>query len=175
MMSRQLSYVKTNLFKLSDINWETTDYPPAHYHVLYSVHLLWLHTHSLIRLEDLRQCEAVLFSFSGSWQVMTTILLFPLSRKRPSIQFVPLCEGSTAVLCSGFHAVDSEFQVLNTGSQITIFSGIPDSKAQDFRFHKHKFPWFRTPQEKNLPDSRTWGDLMFMEILKCLRAEQGPR
>ena len=79
------------------------------------------------------------------------------------------------VLCSGFHAVDSEFQVLSTGFRITIFSGIPDSKAKDFRFHKHKFPWFRNPQEKNLPNSRTWGDLMFMEILKCLRAEQGPR
>ena len=63
MMSMQLSYVKTNLFKLSDINWETTDYPPAHYHVLYSVHLLWLHTHSLIRLEDLRQCEGSVFIF----------------------------------------------------------------------------------------------------------------
>ena len=173
MMSMQLSYVKTNLFKLSDINWETTDYPPAHYHVLYSVHLLWLHTQSLIRLEDLRQCEGSVFIFR---QLTSNDYCFSISSVAERTFHTSLyARDPRHVLCSGFHAVDSEFQVLSTGSRITIFSGIPDSKAQDFRFHKHKFPWFRTPQEKNLPDSRTWGDLMFMEILKCLRAEQGPR
>ena len=116
----------------------------------------------------------VLFSFSGSWQVMTTVFLFLLSLKGPSIRpFMRGIHGMSCALDSTPWIPSARYSVLDSGLQ--FFSGIPDSKAQDFRFHKHTFPWFRNPQEKKLPDSRTWGDLMFMEILKCLRAEQGPR
>ena len=69
---------------------------------------------------------------------------------------------STTVLDSGYHAVDSGFKSLSVelGYWILMVSGIldflnciPDSKAQDFRFHKQTFPAFW-----NL-DSLTRGDL----------------
>ena len=73
------------------------------------------------------------------------------------------------VLDSGFHALDSGFQVLDSSLcrsvelrfWIPIVSGIPDSlscipesKAQDFVFHKQTFPRFRNR------DSLTWSGLM---------------
>ena len=73
---------------------------------------------------------------------------------------------SKTVLDSGFHALDSKFQLLDSrsfsvelGSWIPIVSGIldsysctPDSKSQDSGFHRQKFPRFRNP------DSFTWGE-----------------
>ena len=44
-------------------------------------------------------------------------------------------------------SVELGFRIL-----ILIVSGIPDSKAQDWRFHKQKFARFRNP------DSVTWGE-----------------
>ena len=69
----------------------------------------------------------------------------------------PHVKKSKTVLDSGFHAVDSGFQVVNPNSlsveqfkfQIPIVSGItdslsciPDSKAQNSRFHEKNFPGF---------------------------------
>ena len=70
-------------------------------------------------------------------------------------------------LDSGFQAIDSRFQVLDScffffsGTSIldSIFSGIPDSlscisdfKAQYFIFHKQNFPGFRNPNSLTLRD-----------------------
>ena len=66
---------------------------------------------------------------------------------------------SKKVSNSGFHAVDSRFQLLDSRSfsmklefRILIVSGIPgsyscipDSKAQDSAFHMQKFPGCRNP------------------------------
>ena len=74
---------------------------------------------------------------------------------------------SKTVLDSGFHAVDFGFHALdssrcpwNLDSSIQIVPGIPDSlscipdsKAQDFRFHRQTFRALRNP------DSLTWGEL----------------
>ena len=89
----------------------------------------------------------------------------------------PHVRESKTLLDSGFHTVDSRFQLLDSrsfsgklGFRIRIVSGIrdsytciPDSKAQDSRFHKQKFPRFRIPNAKfpgfRNPDSFTWGDM----------------
>ena len=68
---------------------------------------------------------------------------------------------SKTVLDSGFHVVDSRFQIPGTGFQslsvelgfwIPIVSGIPDSmscipdsKTRDSGFHKQNFSGFRVP------------------------------
>ena len=54
---------------------------------------------------------------------------------------------SKTVLDSGFHVTYSGFRVLNS----SLFSVKSLSFIPDFRFHNHKFSWFR-----NL-DSLTWG------------------
>ena len=102
--------------------------------------------------------------FSTSWTIM---LFFSLWQKRqgkkipppPHGGFTPLRE-SKIVLDSGFHAVDSGFQVLYSrflvsGTWIPIVSGFPDFYAQD--------PWFSTPQfpdfgfhKQNFSDSEIW-------------------
>ena len=77
----------------------------------------------------------------------------------------PNVKESKTVLDSGFHAVDSGFQVLDCTLFVSatwilgsIFSRIPnslncipdnDSKAEDFGFHKQNFPRFRIPQAKS--------------------------
>ena len=80
---------------------------------------------------------------------------------------LPLERESRAVLDSGFHAANSRFQVtgfqslsMELGFWIPIDCGIPDSlscildsKTQDSRFQKQKFPRFRNP------DSLTLGDM----------------
>ena len=43
------------------------------------------------------------------------------------------------VLDSGFHAVDSRFQVLDYGFLVSA-AWLPDSKAQDSEFYEQKFP-----------------------------------
>ena len=82
-----------------------------------------------------------------------------------STKVSPLERESKTVLDFEFYATDSRFQVINfilsveLGFWIPIFSGIPDSlscipdsKAQDFRFHEQKFPCLRNS------DSLTWGE-----------------
>ena len=49
---------------------------------------------------------------------------------------------------SGFHVRNSRFFVSGTRIPDSIVSGILDSKAQDSRFHKKKFPRFRNPGER---------------------------
>ena len=81
----------------------------------------------------------------------------------------PHVRESKTLLDSGFHAVDSGFQLLDSryfsvelGFRIRIVRGIPDSytcipdsKAQDSRFHKQKFPRFRIRNAKisRIPES----------------------
>ena len=83
--------------------------------------------------------------------------------------FSPHVRESKTVLDSGFHAVDSGFQLLDSrsytvelGFRIPIVRGIPDSdscipdsKAQDSGFHKQKFPRFRILHAKisRIPES----------------------
>ena len=82
---------------------------------------------------------------------------------------LPRVRESKTLLDSGFHAMDSGFHLLDSrsfsvelGFRIRIVSGIPDSytcipdsKAQDSGFHKHKFPRFRIPNAKisRIPES----------------------
>ena len=76
---------------------------------------------------------------------------------------------SKTVLDSGFQAVESGLQVLDSslcqwnldsGFQSLVWFGIlsciPDSKAQDSGFHKQSFPWLRIPEEKIswIPESK---------------------
>ena len=84
----------------------------------------------------------------------------------------PLVRESKTLLDSGFHAVDSGFQLLDSrsfsvelGFQIRIVRGIPDSytcipdsKAQDSGFQMQKFPGFRNP------DSFTWCDSFMNKV-----------
>ena len=79
---------------------------------------------------------------------------------------IRLVRESKTVVDSGFHALDSGLWTpdsrygipdslsLELGFRILILivSGISDSKAQDSRFRKQKFPRFRNP------DSVTWGE-----------------
>ena len=87
------------------------------------------------------------------------LLLFCLFRRRNKWKNSYNVRESKTLLDSGFHAVDSEFHLLDfrsfsveLGFRIRIVSGIPDSytcipdsKAQDSGFHKQKFPRFRIP------------------------------
>ena len=63
---------------------------------------------------------------------------------------------SNTVLDSGFHAVDSEFLILNSGLQSSVGFSIPWTvfriPMQDSGFRERKFPSFRNP------DYLTWGD-----------------
>ena len=106
--------------------------------------------------------------FSTSWTIMFFFqtLTKATGRKNyppppPTTTGVsPHLRESKIVLDSGFHAVDSGFQVLYSrflvsGTWIPIVSGIPDFYAQD--------PWFSTPQfpdfgfhKKNFSDSEIW-------------------
>ena len=174
----QLSYVKTNLFKLSDIDEETTDYPPAHYHVLDTVHLLWLHT-QLFALKTGCQTDGSVF-FIFNWQVMTTVLLFLLLLIGPSIN--PIRQGIQwslvfwiplrgfrvpAVLCTWF-------QIFVSGTWIPDFNLPWDFGFQipGFRDSSPPPPPRPPTKENNFVDSLTWEDLMFKEVLKCLRADR---
>ena len=81
----------------------------------------------------------------------------------------PHVRESKTLLESGFHAVDSGFQLQDSrsfsvelGFRIGIVSGIPDfytcipdSKAHDSGFHKQKLPRFRIPNAKisQIPES----------------------
>ena len=97
------------------------------------------------------------------------LLLFCLFRRRNKWKNSYNVRESKTLLDSGFHAVDSGFQLLDSrsfsvelGFRIRIVSGIPDSyscipdsKAQDSGFHKQKFPRFRIPNAKisRIPES----------------------
>ena len=87
--------------------------------------------------------------------------------KLRKIKVSPHVRESKTLLDSGFHAVDSGFQLLDSRSfsvelwfRIRIVSGIPDSytcipdsKAQDSGFHKQKFSKIPDSKCKNFPDS----------------------
>ena len=70
---------------------------------------------------------------------------------------------------SRYSVLDSRSLLLELGFPISIFRGILDSKSQDFGILSTP-----PPKEKNdnFVDSLTWGDLMFKEVLKCLRADR---
>ena len=99
-----------------------------------------------------------------------TLLVRSIQGCATSSNVSPHVRKSKTVLDSGFHAVDSGFQVVNPNSlsveqfkfQIPIVSGIPDSlscipdsKAQNSRFHGKNFPGFWNPH------SLTWGEMSF--------------
>ena len=92
--------------------------------------------------------------------------------------FSPHVRESKTLLDSGFHAVDSGFQLLDSrsfsvelGFRIRIVSGIPDSKTQDSGFHKQKFPRFWIPNAKisQIPESGfLYMGQAFVEYEPCL-------
>ena len=99
--------------------------------------------------------------------------------------FSPHVRESKTLLDSGFHAVDSGFQLLDSRSfsvklwfPIRIVSGIsdsytciPDSKTQDSGFHKQKFPRFWIPNAKisQIPESGfLYMGQAFVEYEPCL-------
>ena len=71
----------------------------------------------------------------------------------------PHIRESKTVLDSGFQALNSRFQMLDStlsvelGFRIPIVSWILDSKARDYGFQKQRFPVFQDP------DSLIWGEL----------------
>ena len=74
--------------------------------------------------------------------------------------FSPHVRKFKTVLDSRYRILVSGFQALKHGFWLSIVSGIPgslsyirDTKAQDSRYHKHKFPGFRISQATNFPDS----------------------
>ena len=75
---------------------------------------------------------------------------------------------------SRYSVLDSRSLSLELGFPISIFRGILDSKSQDFGILSLPPPPPPRPKEKNnnFVDSLTWGDLMFKEVLKCLRADR---
>ena len=101
---------------------------------------------------------------------------FPRFRNPDSLEASPHVSESETVLDSGFLAVYSRFQILDSiffvrglGFRITIVSGIlyslsciPGSKAQDSGFHKSNFPdsWLHKQNFPGFPnpDSLTWGE-----------------
>ena len=76
-----------------------------------------------------------------------------------SIIVSPHIRESKTVVDSGFQAVNSGFQMLDSslsvelGFRIPIVSRILDSKARDSGFQKQSFPVFQDP------DSLIWGEL----------------
>ena len=56
----------------------------------------------------------------------------------------------------GFQVQDSSFFLLELGFRVPVVGGIPDSKDQDFVFHKRICSGFRIPQAKL--SILTWGD-----------------
>ena len=56
----------------------------------------------------------------------------------------------------GFQVQDSSFFLLELGFWVPVVGGIPDSKDQDFVFHKRNCSGFRIPQAKL--SILTWGD-----------------
>ena len=91
--------------------------------------------------------------------------LFPLFYTLPNVR------ESKTLFDSGFHAVDSRFQVLNyrffaSGSWISIIIGIPDllRSILDYKNPGFRIPEFQIPKQK-LPgfwysDSLMWGEAL---------------
>ena len=91
--------------------------------------------------------------------------LFPLFYTSPNVR------ESKTLFDSGFHAVDSRFQVLNyrffaSGSWISIIIGIPDllRSILDYKNPGFQIPEFQIPKQK-LPgfwysDSVMWGETL---------------
>ena len=80
----------------------------------------------------------------------------------------PQVRESETIFDSGFQSLGSRFLSLELGFRIPIVTGIPDSlscipdsKAQNSRFQKQKFLWFRNP------NSLSWNETEFF-FLVCL-------
>ena len=73
---------------------------------------------------------------------------------------------------SWYSVLDSRSLSLELGFLISIFRGILDSKSQDFGILPPPPNPLTKEKNNNFVDSLTWGDLMFNEVLKCLRADR---
>ena len=126
--------------------------------------------------------DANLMVFFFNWQVMTAVLLFLLWLIGPSIN--PIRQG---IQCSlvfwiplrGLRVPGTLYLIpdlchwnLDSRFQSSVGFWIPNPRVLGF-FPPPPPPPPR-PKEKNnnFVDSLTWGDLMFKEVLKCLRADR---
>ena len=77
---------------------------------------------------------------------------------------------SKTVLDSGLSVTHSGFQVLNSSLfSVKSLSFIPDSKSQDSRFHKRKFPGFRNlDYEVVVPAEGMKPSLNFIRLLRVV-------
>ena len=77
---------------------------------------------------------------------------------------------SKTVVDSGLHVTHSGFQVLNSSLfSVKSLSFIPDSKSQDSRFHKRKFPGFRNlDYEVVVPAEGMKPSLNFIRLLRVV-------
>ena len=86
----------------------------------------------------------VLFSFSGSWQVMTTVFLFLLSLKGPSIRpFMRGIHGMSCALDSTPWIPSSRYSVLDPRLQSLVGFRIPKPRISDStstNFHDSGLP-----------------------------------
>ena len=86
----------------------------------------------------------VLFSFSGSWQVMTTVFLFLLSLNGPSIRpFMRGIHGMSCALDSTPWIPSSRYSVLDSGLQSLVGFRIPKPRISDStstNFHDSGIP-----------------------------------
>ena len=115
------------------------------------------------------------FLIASWYTTLIRVVTFSVSQSSRSIFHVsPPVRESKAVLDSGFHDVDSWFQVLNSdslsvelGFRIPIVSGfwipwtvfpVPKPRTQDSGTHKQKFPWYWITEAKlsglRIPDFR---------------------
>ena len=124
--------------------------------------------HAIILLEGLMPTWWFwFFFFIFNWQVMTAVLLFLLWLIGHSIN--PIRQG---IQCS------LVFWIPLRGFRVpgTLY-GIPDlcqwvPNPRIPRFSLPRPPPLPPPLKNNFVDSLTWGDLMFKEVLKCLRADR---
>ena len=134
--------------------------------------------HAIILLEGLMPTSwFCFFSFFFNLQVMTAVLLFLLWLIGHSINLIRQgiqCGLVFWIPLRGFRVPGTLYWIpdlcqwnLDSGFQSSVGFWIPNPRIPGF------FPPpLPPPQKTNFVDSLTWGDLMFKEVLKCLRADR---
>ena len=100
---------------------------------------------------------------------MTAVLLFLLWLIGHSIN--PIRQGIQGSLVFWIPLRGFRVPGMELGFWISILRGILDSKSQDSGILPPPPPPLPPTPKNNFVDSLRWGDLMFKEVLKCLRAD----